>query len=474
MSTTAPDLLIELDRSRRRGLRAQIEGGLRDAISSGRLAPGTSLPSTRALATDLGVTRGVVVAAYDQLLAEGYLLARQGAGTVVNSAPVGTDRAVARTSRPTPPVIDFRPSIPELSTFPRAAWLRATRAALHALPDRYFGYINPRGLPQLRGALAEYLGRVRGVVAGSDQVVICNGFAHGLSLVVRQLIESGHTTFAVEDPGHGGQRAELAWLGATDDPMPVDGDGIVVEKLRRSSARAVLVTPAHQFPTGAVLSPLRRRALIAWARDVDGYVIEDDYDAEYRYDRHPVGAMQGLAPDRVIYCGTLSKSLAPGLRLGWLVLPSPLVAPIAESRMLVDHATSVPVQATFAEFLGNGDLDRHLRRMRRVYRQRRDTLVDALARWLPDATPSGIAAGLHVLVTLPPGVDEESLVAHASDRGVRIYALGNYRAVTVHDAAPAILLGYGTITPGAIEEGVRILAEVVVDAARRPDYRSTS
>ena len=377
------------------------------------------------------------------------------------------------TARPAPAIIDFRPSIPELSTFPRTAWLRATRAALHALPDRYFGYSNPRGLTQLRRAVAEYLGRVRGVVADYDQVVICNGFAHGLSLVARQLLNSGHTTFAVEDPGHGGLRAELAWLGASDDPVPVDGDGIVVEKLRRSSARVVVVTPAHQFPTGAVLAPPRRRAIIAWARDVDGYVIEDDYDAEFRYDRHPVGAMQGLAPDRVIYCGTLSKSLAPGLRLGWLVLPSPLVAPIAESRMFIDHATSTPVQATFAEFLGNGDLDRHLRRMRRVYRQRRDVLVAALARWLPDATLSGVAAGLHVLVTLPQGPDEPALVAQAAERGVRIYPLGDYRVAKANDAVPAVLLGYGNLTPPAIEEGVRILADVVVGAARLADYRSS-
>ena len=473
MSTTAPDLLIELDRSRPRRLRAQIEGGLRDAISTGRLSPGTSLPSTRALAADLGVTRGVVVGAYDQLLAEGYLLARQGAGTVVNSAPVSTDRAVVAATRPAPAVIDFLPSIPELSEFPRTAWLRATRAALHALPDRYFGYSNPRGLPQLRRAVAEYLGRVRGVVADTDQVVICNGFAHGLSLVARQLIDTGHTTFAVEDPGHSGQRAELRFLGARDDPVPVDGDGIVVDTLRRSPARAVLVTPAHQFPTGAVLSPPRRRALIAWARDVDGYVIEDDYDAEFRYDKHPVGAMQGLAPDRVIYCGTLSKSLAPGLRLGWLVLPSPLVAPIAASRMLIDHATSTPMQATFAEFLGNGDLDRYLRRMRRVYRQRRDVLVDALARWLPDATLSGIAAGLHVLVTLPPGTDDMAVVEQAADRGVRIYPLGEYCVAKTRDAAPAILLGYGNLTLPSIEEGVRILADVVASALRRPDYRAS-
>ena len=467
MSTTAPDLLLELDRSRRRGLRSQIEGGLRDAISAGRLAPGTSLPSSRALAADLGVTRGVVVAAYDQLLAEGYLVARQGAGTVVNSAAVSTDRVSARTSRPSSAVIDFRPSVPELATFPRAAWLRATRTAMHTLPDRYLGYINPSGLRPLRSAVAEYLGRVRGVVADTEQVVICNGFAHGLSLVARQLLENGLTTFAVEDPGHDGPRSELEWLGASHHPVPVDGDGIVVEEVRRSPARATLVTPAHQFPTGAVLSPPRRRALIAWARDVDGYVIEDDYDAEYRYDRHPVGAMQGLDPDRVIYSGTLSKSLAPGLRLGWLVLPAPLVAPMAASRMLIDHSTSVPVQATFAEFLTNGDLDRHLRRMRRVYRHRRDVIVESLAKWLPSATTSGIAAGMHVFVTLPPGLDEVALVARAADAGVRIYPLGDYCVARNAEAPAAILLGYGNLQPSSIEEGVRILAGVVTECTPR-------
>jgi GntR family transcriptional regulator/MocR family aminotransferase len=461
MSTTSPDLLIELDRSRVRGLRAQIEGGLREAISGGRLAPGTALPSTRALASDLGVTRGVVVAAYDQLLAEGYLLARQGAGTVVNAAPMSESRAATASARPNPFVIDFRPSVPELGTFPRAAWLRATRSALHTMPDRHFGYTNPCGLRRLRSAVADYLARVRGVVADTDQVVICNGFAHGLNLVARHLCDVGHTKMAVEDPGHDGPRAILDWLGLHHHAVSVDAHGIVVEELRRSPARAVLVTPAHQFPTGAVLAPLRRQALIAWAREIDGYVIEDDYDAEYRYDRHPVGVMQGLAPDRVIYSGTLSKSLAPGLRLGWLVLPPPLVEPIATSRMRTDHATSTPLQATFAEFLGNGDLDRHLRRMRRTYRQRRDALVAALARWLPDAEPSGIAAGLHVLVTFPGGPDEKELTSRAAEAGVRIYPLGDYRIMKRADAPPAILLGYGELSPAAIDEGVRILAGVV-------------
>lgn len=467
MGTSSGELLIELDRLRGRELRSQLEVQLRDAICAGRLAAGTALPSTRALAADLGVTRGVVVGAYDQLIAEGYLLSRRGSSTVVNRGDGHSASSPQRRRTATPSVeIDFRPSVPELQTFPRAAWLRATRTAWQRLPDKHLGYTDPRGLGELRVALAEYLGRVRGIIAAPEQVVVCNGFAHGLSLVARQLLELGHEIVAVEDPGHDGPRGELAWLGLGHHPIAVDGGGIVVDDLRRSPARAALVTPAHQFPTGAVLAPGRRRQLVEWANDVDGFVIEDDYDAEFRYDRHPVGAMQGLAPDRIVYSGTVSKSLAPGLRLGWLVLPPPLVRPIAASRQLVDHATSVHVQATFSAFLGSGDLDRHLRRMRRTYRLRRDAITDALARWLPDAVPSGVAAGMHVLVTLPNDVDEVDLTARAADAGVRVYPLGQFRVRRRPGHAPAILLGYGRLEPSVIDEGVRRLADAV-EAARR-------
>lgn len=457
-TTSAVEVLVELDRSRPRGLRAQIEDQLRGAIRSGRLTAGTPLPSTRALAADLGVTRGVVVAAYDQLLAEGYLVARPGSGTVVNAA---TSRRTTREAAATDgaaTLVDFRTALPDLSLFPRSAWMRASRAALQTMPDEHLGYADPHGLPQLRTAVADYLGRVRGVTAGAEQVVICNGFGHGLSLVVGALRDLGHDSVAVEDPGHDGPRAELAWLGVHRRGVPVDADGMVVERLRRSPARAVLVTPAHQYPTGAVLAPARRHDLVAWARAVDGYVIEDDYDAEYRYDRHPVGAVQGLAPDRVIYSGTLSKSLAPGLRLGWLVLPPRLVEPIVTGRRLTDHTTSTHLQATFASFLGNGDLDRHLRRTRRIYRQRRDALIAALARWLPDATASGVAAGLHVVVTLPAGWDEADVTERAAAAGVRVYPLGRYRTSRRPGASPALVLGYGNLTPAAIERGIRALA----------------
>jgi GntR family transcriptional regulator/MocR family aminotransferase len=461
MRTSSAELLIELERSRSRGFRAQVEDELRDAIRSGRLAAGALLPSTRALAADLGVTRGVIVAAYDQLVAEGYLAARPGSGTVVNAAAKSPTTTRRSPRDDTEIVVDFRPGLPDLDLFPRGAWLRAIRSALQTLPGEDLGYGDPRGLPQAREAVADYLGRVRGVSTDGDHVVVCNGFAHGLGLVVRALQDIGRDVIAVENPGHPGPRAEIEWLGARSRGIDVDAEGIVVDQLGGSPARAVVVTPAHQFPTGAVLSAPRRTALAQWARDVDGYIVEDDYDAEYRYDRHPVGALQGVAPDRVIYSGTLSKSLAPGLRLGWLVVPAPLLEPIVAGRQATDHATSSLVQAAGAVFLTNGDLDRHLRRTRRVYRRRRDALIAALARWLPEATPSGVAAGLHVLVTLPDLHDESEIVARARAAGVGVYPLSPFSTSARPDDPPALVLGYGTLGPAELERGVRLLADAL-------------
>jgi GntR family transcriptional regulator/MocR family aminotransferase len=461
MRTSSAELLIELERSRSRGFRAQVEDELRDAIRSGRLAAGALLPSTRALAADLGVTRGVIVAAYDQLVAEGYLAARPGSGTVVNAAAKSPTTTRRSPRDDTEIVVDFRPGLPDLDLFPRGAWLRAIRSALQTLPGEDLGYGDPRGLPQAREAVADYLGRVRGVSTDGDHVVVCNGFAHGLGLVVRALQDIGRDVIAVENPGHPGPRAEIEWLGARSRGIDVDAEGIVVDQLGGSPARAVVVTPAHQFPTGAVLSAPRRTALAQWARDVDGYIVEDDYDAEYRYDRHPVGALQGVAPDRVIYSGTLSKSLAPGLRLGWLVVPAPLLEPIVAGRQATDHATSSLVQAAAAVFLTNGDLDRHLRRTRRVYRRRRDALIAALARWLPEATPSGVAAGLHVLVTLPDLHDESEIVARARAAGVGVYPLSPFSTSARPDDPPALVLGYGTLGPAELERGVRLLADAL-------------
>jgi GntR family transcriptional regulator/MocR family aminotransferase len=472
MGTTSPDLFIELDRSRPRGLRAQIEDGLREAIRSGRLVPGTRVPSSRALASDLQVTRGVVVEAYEQLAAEGYVTMVQGSGTVVNDVGAARSRPGSAGRRPpspptaAPPALthDFRAGLPDLSLFPRAAWVRATRAALASMPDAELGYVDPTGLPRLRASLASYLGRVRGVACEPSQVVVCNGFGHGFSLVVRALVERGHRAFAVEMPGYAEAREQIRWAGARVHPIPVDGEGLRTDELVSCQVGAVVVTPAHQSPTGVVLSAARRTALADWSRATGGYVIEDDYDAEYRYDRQPVGALQGVMPDRAIYHGTLSKSLAPGIRLGWLVLPHDLVDEVVEARRATDQMTAPLIQATFAEFLDSGDLDRHLRRSRRIYRQRRDALVAALGRWLPGARVEGVSAGLQAFVTLPAGWDSASVVAAARRHGVGVYQVDDPE-MDPDQRAASLVLGFGTQRADQIEEGIRRLRRSV-DAAR--------
>jgi GntR family transcriptional regulator / MocR family aminotransferase len=481
-STSSPETLVQLDRSRPRSLRSQLEAALRDAIRAGRLAPGTRLPSSRALAADLGITRGVVVDAYDQLRAEGYIATRPGSGTVVSSqaaagrepptpptsrapapgshgaprpaADTGEDRAGARGAGR----YDFRPGMPDLGLVPRRAWQRAWRDGFGRLPDGDLGYGDPRGLPALRRALADYLGRVRGVIADPEQVVVTNGFSHGLSLVAEALQRAGIDGIALEDPGQPGLDHVVRGSAMANVACPVDGDGLDVDALAATGVRAVLLTPAHQFPTGVVLGAARRSALAEWARAVDGYVVEDDYDAEYRYDRSPVGAVQGVLPERGIYAGTLSKSLAPGFRLGWLVVPPQLLDTIVGRRGTTDLATNAPMQAALALFLERGDLDRHLRRTRRIYARRRDALVAAAARLLPEAELDGVAAGLHVVLRLPPGTDERALTAAAAGRGVTVYPMADYRRSPGTYPAPALVLGYGNLTPDALTAGVHELA----------------
>lgn len=470
MGARTAEVLVELDRSRPRSLRAQVQDQLRAAVQDGRLAPGTTLPSSRRLAADLGVTRGVVVAAYEQLTAEGYLRSTPGSGTVVDPAGPGGAPTPARATAPAaplpprpegPPVeVDFGAGVPDLALFPRARWARATRAALQSLPDAGLGYDDPRGLTGLRRALVGYLGRVRGVRTDEDHVVVGGGFSHGIAVLAAALAAAGHRAIAVEDP-HRGAGPQLAHSPLAVRGVAVDAEGIVVDDLRATGARAVLVTPAHQAPTGAVLSPARRAQLLHWAREVDGYVIEDDYDAEFRYDRRPIGALQGMAPDRVVYCGTTSKVLAPGLRLGWTVLPPDLREPVVEVRRGTDVLTSTLLQATFAAFLAAGDLDRHLRTVRRTYRQRRDALVAAVATHLPEAAPTGVAAGLQTVLTLPPGTDEDAVVARAAQAGVRVVGLARFRTGGGTSLPPALVLGYGAVRPAAIERGVVLLADAV-------------
>lgn len=459
-ANSGPELLVELDRAARRPLRAQLEDGLREAVRSGRLPAHARLPATRALAADLGVSRRLVVDAYAQLLAEGYLLARRGAGTfVAGAAGIATSTTVEPEHSDL--AFDFFPGHPDLASFPRGAWLRALRETLREAPDRAFGYPDARGAPELRRALAEHLRRVRGVVADPQSIVVCSGIAQGFALLARAL-GGGGTRLAVEDPGMPVHRAILAAQGISLVPLPVDDEGARVHELagiEEEAGRigAVLLTPAHQSPTGVALSSPRRAALLAWAAQTGGLAIEDDYDAEYRYDRPPLGAMQGLAPDRVVYLGTVSKTLAPALRLGWLVLPSRLLDPVAGQKLLADHGCPTLDQLALARLLEGGDYDRHLRQARRRYQARRDALVQAIARHLPGARVTGLAAGLHAGVRLERPVDGLALVRAARRHSVGVYPLGYaYMEIrTVHDG---LILGYANLAEAAIGEGIRRLA----------------
>jgi GntR family transcriptional regulator/MocR family aminotransferase len=452
--TGSLDVLVRLDRGPR--LRAQVEDQLRDAIRGGRLGPGAALPSSRALARELGVSRGVVVEAYAQLAAEGYLVARQGAPTRVSEAASPGPGAAPAAADERPPRFDCRTGRPDVSLFPRAAWLASLRRALRDAPDARLDYGDPRGAPELRAALARYLGRVRGVACDPERVVVTSGMAQGMALFARALIAGGARRIAMEDPSSAPGRAQLASNGLEIVPIPVDEDGLQVERLPEGRVDAVMITPAHQFPLGVVLAPHRRAALLDWAARTGAIALEDDYDAEYRYDRQPVGAVQGLAPDLVAYAGSTSKTLAPGLRLGWLVVPEHLLGAVTAAKESDDLGTPVVEQLALADFLERGQLDRHLRRTRSVYRVRRDALVAALERRLPECSPAGVAAGLHLVLRLPAGTDEGAVLDAARSRSMGLAGISEHR---VEPGPPALLLGYGRLPEPAVEPAVAALAD---------------
>ncbi|PRY46724.1 PLP-dependent aminotransferase family protein [Umezawaea tangerina] len=436
------------------GRRRAVETELRRAVRDGRLTTGTRLPSSRDLAEQLGVARGTVTAAYAQLVGEGYLTAKRGSGTTVTAA--GTWPSDSRPEPdPTPHWrYDLRPGLPALNAFPRAEWVAAYRAGLAGLSDEELGYPHAAGFPPLRAELADYLGRVRAAVTEPEAVVVTNGSAEGLSLLCRVLRAQGHRSIAVEEPSHFGAAEMLASHGLRVVGVPVDDHGIRVDALSTTDCRVVLVTAAHQFPLGVVLHPERRHALIAWARACDGIVIEDDYDAEHRYDRPAVGAVQALDPSRVVHQGSTSKVLAPALRLGWLVLPESLREPVVERKRHDDLGTETLRQAAFAQLLRGGGYDRHLRRTRALYRKRRDALIDALAREQPSWEPIGVAAGLHVVVRLPPGTDDLALQRKYAARGVNAVALAHYVRTPLW---PGLVLGYASLSPDRLREAVREL-----------------
>ncbi len=455
-TTSGPELLVELDRAGQEPLHRQLANGLRDAIRAGRLAPATKLPSTRVLAADLGVSRRLVVDAYSQLTAEGFLLSRHGSGTRVATVDAAS-RPERNTADPARQFdIDFAPGAPDLGSFPRHAWLRALRQGLAEIESHAFGYVDPQGLPTARAAVADYLRRTRGVLADPQHIVLCSGATQAIALLASVLPSE---TVAMEDPGFWLHRIVLQHNGIDSIPVPVDDDGLDVAALADSGATTVLATPAHQSPTGVVLSAARRTALVQWAR-AGHLVIEDDYDAEYRYDRAPVGALQGIAPDRVVYVGSTSKTLAPGLRIGWMVLPAHLVGRVALSKGLADAGSSVMDQIAFAKLLTTGGYDRHLRQMRRRYLTRRNALLRALARYLPDATVIGAAAGVHLTVRLPDGYAVADLVRRATEMRVRIEPLSPCYAEP-ETAPPGLMLGYANLSESQIVTGVQVLARAM-------------
>jgi GntR family transcriptional regulator/MocR family aminotransferase len=458
------ELVIDLDRNGGDALHRQIEASIRERIRSGALPSGIALPPTRALASELGVTRGVVVEAYAQLVAEGYLTSRSGGYTQVAQTAV-KPATVSRPRRPTPslpaaPAVDFGYGRANLAAFPRAAWLRSARRVLTETADERLGYLDGNGAVELRSALAAYLNRVRGTNANPEAIVLTNGYAQAVSLLIGVLAARGATTLAVEDPSSSDDARPIARaLGMNVVGVPVDGDGVRVDRVAKLDADVLILTPSHQWPTGGVLSPEARAAVLTWAQRTGALILEDDYDAEYRYDRAPVGAIQGLDPDRVAYAGTASKTLAPGFRLGWIVLPAELVEPFAEAKLLADRGSPILDQLTFADFLSRGEFDRHLRRMRPVYRSRRDALLAALAQHLPELEPAGIAAGLHLVTWLPQNLGEEAVIAAAAREGVAVAAVSPYRLSP--GARGGLIFGYSNLNERQIAEGVTRLARAI-------------
>ncbi len=454
-ATFGIDLHLELGGPRRR---KALEGALREAVADGRLPAGTRLPSSRSLAADLGLARNTVVEAYAQLTAEGWLAARHGSGTTVAQRPPLPPAAPGGGAPPAPGAErwahSLRPGGPDLSSFPRTAWLAASRRAWSTAVDADLGYGDPRGTRQLREVLAGYLGRARGVRTEPSRLVICSGFTQAFGLLCSVLRAGGATAVALESHGlpELSRIASGAGLGVLS--LPVDGEGADVAAI--GGAEVAVLTPAHQFPLGTVLSPRRRHAALSWARQVGGLVVEDDYDGEFRYDREPLGALQGLDPDHVIYVGTASKSLAPGLRLAWLALPAHLVQPFSDAKLLADRHSSVFDQLALAELIASGAYDRHVRRQRLAYRRRRDRLVAAL----PAGRVDGISAGLHALVRLPSGMSEAVATAEAGAHGLYVEGLDSYRTGPAA-RPPALVIGYATPPEHAYGAALMVLQDVL-------------
>ena len=460
------DLHLDLREAIVPGARGACElliAALRDAVRSGRLASGTTLPPSRTLASDLGVARNTVAEAYAELVAEGWLASRQGAGTWVVAA-AATPLPTRSRGTPVVPTHNLMPGSPDVSAFPRAAWLASARRALSAAPNEALRMGDPRGRVELREALAEYLGRVRGVRTSPESIVVCAGTRHAVELLAKTL----GGPIAVEAYGLYLFREALTGVGVASTPIGVDEHGAVVDDLAQTTATAALLTPAHHFPHGGPLHPTRRKAVVDWAHRTGGYLLEDDYDGEFRYDRQPVGAVQGLDPDRVVYLGSASKSLSPALRLGWMALPDGLIDPVLAASGGQQFYVDVITQLTMADFIATGSYDKHIRRMRLSYRRRRDRLVEALQPF--DVGISGLSAGLHLLLTLPAGSEPEVL-RRAGDAGIALSGLGLLRHPDAGPDVPAtdgVVISFGTPAESAFVAAVDALCGVLAGLSRHP------
>ncbi len=474
------------------GLSDWLTERLRGAISDGRLPIGSRLPATRVLAAELQISRGVVTEAYQRLTEDGQIAGQGRAGTVVVAAPITTAAGPAPTRRassapagsgrpsplPTTPAkpgatapgldvfdslraaparIDLTPGVPDLAAFPRAAWLRAERAVLNDLESAEFGYGDPSGTPALRRAVATWLARNRGITAHPDDLIIVAGVSQAIGLVAQVLKTRGITEMAVEDPGSLGSRQHLQNWGLDTPPIPVDDGGLRVDLLRESGARVVMATPAHHFPTGVVLDGERRRELIQWAAE-GGLIMEDDYDAEHRYDRPPVPALRAMLTDQVIYAGSVSKLLAPSLRIGWMLPPPAYKEDLIGMKRLADLGNAALPQLTLAHLMESGELERQLRFLRRRHRTRRDAMVRAVTTYLPSATVHGAAAGLHLTITFDSALNDVDLAAAALQKGVKTHPL-SWHCQLPH--APGLVLGYAARTPTELTEAIATIAEVM-------------
>ena len=441
-----------------RGAREMLLTALRDAVRSGRLTPGSMLPPSRSLAADLGLARNTVAEAYAELVAEGWLASRQGAGTWVLNAG-GADAPPRPRGVRTTPVHNLMPGSPDVSEFPRNEWAASTRRALSTAPTDALRMGDARGRPELRDALAEYLTRARGVRTSAESVVVCAGVRHAVELLARAF--RGRGPIAVEAYGLFIFRDALAALDVPTVPIGIDEYGAVVDDLDGLETPAVLLTPAHHSPFGMSLHPTRRTAVVDWARRTGGYVFDDDYDGEFRYDRQPIGALQALCPDRIVYLGSASKSLSQALRLGWMVVPDNLIDAVTDAAGGQQFYVDAVTQLTMADFIGTGNYDKHIRRMRMRYRKRRDTFVEALSGY--DVSISGLSAGVNLVLTLPDGAEHEVL-RRAGEAGISLQGLAIMRHPLAGSDVPdpdGIIVGFAAPADHAFAAAVDALLGVL-------------